>query len=57
MEKVHVTLVDVRGDDGSVDRTGMLVLVPTCTHMSTHMCTHMCTHTYTSSACASRHQK
>ena len=57
MEKVHVTLVDVRGDDGSVDRTGMLVLVPTCTHMSTHMCTHLCTHTYTSSACASRHQK
>ena len=49
MEKVHVTMVDVRGDDGSVDRLGMLVLVPTCTHMCTHMCihmrTHMCTHT------------
>ena len=56
MEKVHVTMVDVRGDDGSVDRLGMLVLVPTCTHMCTHTCihmrTHMCTHTCILSAYA-----
>jgi hypothetical protein len=37
-----VTMVDVRGDDGSVDRLGMLALVPTYTQMCTHMCTHIC---------------
>ena len=54
MEKVHVTMVDVRGDDGSVDRLGMLVLVPTCTHMCTHTCIHMRTHMHT--VCIRGHQ-